>query len=243
MTIVVDKVAEGFGKSLGERAATVLGEWIERLWNAERVAKRQQLEKIVEPAFAQFHQIYEEYESSFQQYRRELADADSQDQIIGLVDRIKGDLRFTARNRVDLLAHLNHATDSLFGGFVRSMIEFLVCNEQSSSGKPEDSLAPTEIASQVYRRALIADLQAVTAPWAAALDPEASSPPLQGPQLERALDEIAKRHGIAKTDPKRDGKLRARLAVERLDARMDSMVSAYKKVRVEYEALKATLST
>lgn len=243
MTLVVDKFAEGFGKSLGERAAVALGEWIQRLWNAEGVTKRKQLEKIVEPAFAQFLQIYEEYERSFRQYRVELTDADSEDQIIGLVGRIEGDLRFTAKDRVDLLTHLDHAANSIFKDFVRSIVEFLVCNEGSLSGNLEDSLAPREIAAQVYRRSLIADLQAVMAPWAAALDPAASAPPLQGEELERTLDEMGRRYGIAKNDPKRDGKLRARLAVDRLDSRVDSMVAAYKKVREEYETLKMNLSS
>jgi hypothetical protein len=81
------------------------------------------------------------------------------------------------------------------------------------------------------------------APWAAAIDPAACAPPLFGEELERALDEIGRRHEIAKDDPKHDGKLRAGLAIERLDSRMDSMVSAYKKVRVVYEELKMKLSS
>lgn len=130
----------------------------------------------------------------------------------------------------------------MFSGFVRSIVEFLVSNETSLSGSLEDSLAPPEIASQVMRRGLIADLQAVMAPWAAALDPGASAPPLFGQELEGALVELARRYGIEENDPKREGKLRARLAVDRLDLRVDSMISSYKVVREEYEKLKILLS-
>jgi len=207
------------------------------------MTKNKQLEEIVEPAFAKFLQIYEEYESSFKKYRAELTNVDSEQEIHGLVGRIEGDLRFTARDRVDLLSHLDRAANSVFGGFVQSIVEFLVCNEQSLSSNPEDSLVPREIHTQVYRRGLISDLRAVMAPWAAAIDPAASAPPLFGEELERALDEIGRRHGIAKDDPERDIKLRVGLAIERLDSRMDSMVSAYKKVRVVYEELKMKLSS
>jgi len=243
MILIVDDVAEGFGKSLGERAGTALSGWIQNLWNADGVTKRKQLEEIVEPAFKQFLEIYEEYERSFKKYRAELTNADSDQQIRRLVDQIEGDLRFTAKDRVDLLNHLEQAVNTVFEDFVRSIVEFLVCNEESLSGEPEDSLVPREIAGQVMRRGLIADLRAVMAPWAAALDPAASAPPLRGKELQHMLDEIGKRYGIAKDDPKHDGKLRAKLAVERLDSRVDSMVAAYKKVREKYETLKVKLSS
>jgi hypothetical protein len=81
------------------------------------------------------------------------------------------------------------------------------------------------------------------APWAAALDPGASAPPLLDDELESTLDDLALRYCIAENDPKREGKLRARLAVDRLDSRVDSMIAAYKIVREEYEKLKSSLST
>lgn len=243
MILGVDDAAREFGKSMGEQAAVALSGWIQRLWDADGVTKKKQLEGIVGPAFKKFQEIYEEYVQSFREYRVQLINADSEQNIHRLVEQIEGDLRFTAKDRVDLLSHIKHATNSIFEGFVRSIVEFLVSNEESLSGEPEDSLAPREIASQVIRRGLIADLRAVMGPWAAALDPGASGPPLQGEALERTLDEMRRRYGIAKNDPKRDGKLRARLAVDHLDSRLDSMVAAYKKVCEEYETLKVNLSS
>jgi len=242
MTLVVDDAAKEFGKTMGGRAAVALCEWFQRLWDAEGVAKKKQLEDIVKPTFTKFQEIYKEYERSFKEYRSVLIQADSEQHIQRLIEQIEGDLRFTAKDRVDLLSHLNHATISIFEGFVRSIVKFLVSNEESLSGEPEDSLSPPEIATQVMRRGLIADLRAVMAPWAAALDPAASAPPLQGEELERTLDELGERYGISKSDSKREGKLRAKLAVDRLDSRMDSMVAAYKKVREEYDKLEKNLS-
>lgn len=242
MTLVVDDAAKEFGKSMGGKAAVALCEWFQRLWDAEGVAKKKQLEDIVKPAFTKFQEIYEEYERSFKEYRTVLINADSEQHIQRLIEQIEGDLRFTAKDRVDLLSHLNHASISIFEGFVRSIVEFLVSNEESLSGKPEDSLSPPEIATQVMRRGLIDDLRAVMAPWAAALDPGASAPPLLGEELECTLDGLGERYGIAKNDSKRDGKLRAKLAVDRLDSRVDSMVFAYKVVREEYDKLKINLS-
>lgn len=243
MVLGVDDAAKEFGKSMGGKAAVALCEWFQRLWDAEGVAKKKQLENIVEPAFKKFQEIYDEYEQSFKEYRAKLIDADSKQHIQRVVDQIEGDLRFTAKNRVDLLGQLKHPSNSIFSGFVTSIVQFLVSNEESLSGSPEDSLAPPEIASQVMRRGLIADLRAVMAPWAAALDPGASAPPLLGDELESTLDDLALRYGIAENDPKREGKLRARLAVDRLDSRLDSMIAAYKIVREEYEKLKSSLST
>jgi hypothetical protein len=242
MEFVGAKFVEGFGKALGERSAAALGSLLHRLWNTKGLARRKQLEEIVEPAFALFLEIYAEYERSFRQYRAELTDIDDVDQIHRLIERIEGDLRFTAKDRVDLLSHLEHAANGVFEDFVRSMIEFLVTNEPSLSGSAEDALRPLEIATQVHRRGLIADLRAVTEPWTIALDPGYSAPPLYDDELERAVTELAARYGIAGSDPVRDTKLRARLAVERLDARLEAMVAAYRKVRVEYDALRLALT-
>jgi hypothetical protein len=241
MTPIFDTFAAGFGGALAERAANAVVDGIQRLWNSEGMARKKQYEEIVKPAFEQFEQIYEEYEKAFASYRDELVEVESTEQILALAGRIEGDLRFTAKARVDLLAHLKKAEGTPFEGFVRAIVDFLVSNEPSARGSIEDSLAPPEIVVQRYRRALIADLKSVLDPWAAVLDPGASAPPLQGAELEHALEELCDRHGIAKDDPNRDGRLRVKMAIEHLDSGMNRMVSAYKRVREEYDALSAKL--
>lgn len=243
MVLGVDDAAKEFGKTLGGQAALGLCKWLQRLWDAEGVCNRKKLQEIVEPAFAKFQAIYQDYAQSFQAYRTQLSNADSEQVLFKLVNQIEADLRFTAKDRVDLLSQLKQAKGSILEGFVTSMAEFLVSNESSLSGTVEDALAPPEIANQVMRRGLIADLRtALASPWAAALDPAASAPPLRGEALERRLEELGVRHGIAKTDPDREAKLRLGLAIDRLDARVDMMVAAYKRVREEYELLKGRLS-
>jgi len=81
MILVVDDAAKEFGKSMGGQAAVALCKWFQRLWDAEGVAKKKQLEDIVEPAFTKFQEIYDEYERSFKEYRTELINADSEQHI------------------------------------------------------------------------------------------------------------------------------------------------------------------
>lgn len=244
MVLGFDDAAKEFGKVMGGKAALALSGWLQQLWDAEGITKKKQLDEIVVPAFEMFQSIYDEYEQSFKGYRKSLLSADSEQDIHSLIDQIEGDLRFTATDRVDLLNHLNRSKNSFYDGFVRSITDFLVSSEESYEGEAEDSLnpPPPEIAIQVFRRGLIGDLRSVTDPWAAAFDPAASAPPLSEEEIESKLDEIGQKFGVAKDDPDREGKLRARLAVEHLDSRLDSMVSAYKKVREEYEKLKSNLS-
>lgn len=243
MPLVIDDAAQEFGKTLGGQAAQGLCDWIRRLWNAEGIAREQQLAQVVEPLFGLFREIHTEYQSAFQSYRARLTAAKDEQDILAVIDQIEADLRFTASARVDLLSQLKQASDSVFAEFVRAMVDFMVSNESSLSGTAEDALAPPEIACQVMRRGLIADLRAVTGPWAFALDPAASGPPLYGEALEDALAELAQRHGIATSDPEYDDKLRTKLAVQRLDARMDAMTLAYKRVREAYDQLRTQLQT
>ncbi len=241
MGLIIDDAVKEFGKTIGGEAASAVSDWLKRLWDAEGVAKKEQFNRFIDPSFKKFQEILEEYESSFKEYRNALSAAESEQDIHRIIEKIEGDLRFTARARIDLLSHLKHSSDSIFKGFVRAMIEFLVSNEGSRSGNAEDSLSPSEISTQVIRRGLIDDLKAVMAPWAAALDPGASAPPIQGNDLEDKLDSMGKSYGIKKGDPNRNEKLRARLAVERLDARTEMMASAYKRVLEEYNKLKTVL--
>jgi hypothetical protein len=239
----IEDTAKEFGKTIGGQAALALISWLQRLWDAKGVAQKEQFENFVEPCFNEFKKIYDEYENSFKDYRNALSSTESEQDIHKVIEKIEGDLRFTARSRIDLLSHLKNFSDSTFGGFVRSIADFLVSNESSLSGSAEDSLSPPEIVTQVMRRGLIDDLKAVMAPWAAALDPGASAPPIQGTDLEHKLESMGQLYGIKKGDPNRDEKLRAKLAVEHLDARTEIMLSGYKRVREEYDKLKGVLLT
>jgi hypothetical protein len=244
MVLGFDDAAKEFGKVMGGKAALALSGWLQELWDAEGISKKKQLDDIVVPAFEMFESIYDEYEQSFKGYRKSLLSADSEHDIHSLIDQIEGDLRFTATDRVDLLNHLKRSKNGVYDGFVRAITDFLVSSEESYEGSAEDSLEPPppEIAVQVFRRGLIGDLRSVTNPWRAAFDPAASAPPLSEEEVKSKLDEIGQKYGIAEDDSNREGKLRARLAIERLDSRLDSMVGVYKKVREEYENLKVKLS-
>lgn len=228
-----------FGERLGERAADGLCGWFQKLWNAKGLARRERFEKFVRPAFEQFAMVHQEYQSAFRAYRQELTDGGTP--IRELADRIGSDLRFTAQQRVDLLAVLRHGKGEAEEPFARAIVAYLVTPEESALGDPEGALRgpPPEIAAQVWRRGLLSDLASVLhSNWAMVLDPQCSAPPLYGEEQEAALARLRAEHGIADTDPTWEVKLRRRLAAAKLDCRVEEMLGAYRGVRDAYEALR-----
>ncbi len=64
----VTGAATAFGERLGERAADGLCGWVQKLWNAKGLARRERFEKFVRPAFEQFTAVHQEYQRAFLAY-------------------------------------------------------------------------------------------------------------------------------------------------------------------------------
>ena len=239
--------AEDFAGRLATRAADDLYSLLTRLWDRKGIARRELSAKTVEPLFEGFRKIHGDYERSFKAYRDALRERDDcLSRGSPLFDRIRSDLNFGETQRIDLLALLRTVKGTELEAFVTAIVTYLVSTEemQDSSGSIEDVLAkPSRVMIQRHRNSLIADLESVTLDndWTFVLDPRASGPPLYGENLERALAERCREHGIPADDPKWEVKLRQALAVEILDRRHRLMIDAYSKVSDEYHRLRRDL--
>lgn len=235
----INGIATAFGERLAEKAADGLCDLFKKLWDAKGLARHKRFEDGVKPAFDLFLEIHADYEQAFRAYRQELLEGKVT--IGALADRIEADMRFTAQQRVDLLAVLRHGKGSEEEAFVTAIIDYLLEPHPSISSDAESALAePPEIAIQIWRRGLASDLRSVlNSNWPFVLDPACARPPLYGEELETVMTKMRQDHGIADSDPNWEETLRRRLAVEKLDSRFSQMVAAYRQVREEYERIRA----
>lgn len=239
--------AGAFADRLAERAADGICNLVTGLWDREGTARRDLFANAVEPVFGEFRKIHDEYERTFREYRELIREReDSVARPSPLLDRIRTDLDFGETRRVDLLALLRTVKGTELEAFVTAIVEYLVSTEelQGPSDTVEDVLArPTRDLGQKQRNSLIADLETVTVgnSWTSVLDPYASAPPLYGDDLDQALADRRREHGIAADDPNWEIRLRQALAVEKLDARHRLMIDAYSKVSDEYQRLRRGL--
>jgi hypothetical protein len=131
-----------------------------QLVKTDKEHRKELFERFVDPVFAQFEKVHQDYLASFKQYRDLLAQPNADRPAI--IETIRRDHLFTADQRTKLKALARGAEDTTVASFVRYIHLYLTSPDFYGTQPGDPAYRDCVYPSQRWRQGLLRDLEAGT---------------------------------------------------------------------------------